>query len=358
MSSTEPIFDQDDQAIFMVEDPQLKADAIKYSILPRLQHLLNVGIGIIHEVFNIDVLENSTITRSPNFRPNRKNTMAYDYQWGAVGLTGKVVKGMWPGLQRPDGKLVKLLPFRYEIGFAENGLQFRLRNGMYQTITPASFRRLFSLHDEYRGLIHTLCYRAAVSPVLYWGNGCEPFASFDDYVAWSRDAHIVQRDYYSKQIAIPVTLDRALDLLFSFVIFFPVYDSYLQIAKGELPRINYLVDCLNEWYKNMVHLEENIAVGDWAADPPDKRLTEKAKELAAQRIRVVPSLRYQVFWRDNFRCVACGRRGGDDDVILHLDHIVPRSKGGEDTLDNLQTLCSECNLGKSNRDDTDLRKHP
>ncbi|MBA3804703.1 MAG: HNH endonuclease, partial [Acidobacteria bacterium] len=35
-------------------------------------------------------------------------------------------------------------------------------------------------------------------------------------------------------------------------------------------------------------------------------------------------------------------------VALHVDHIRPWSKDGETLLENLQTLCSECNLGKSN----------
>ncbi|MGE4613767.1 MAG: HNH endonuclease signature motif containing protein, partial [Planctomycetota bacterium] len=42
-------------------------------------------------------------------------------------------------------------------------------------------------------------------------------------------------------------------------------------------------------------------------------------------------------------------------VPIHVDHIVPLSKGGETTLDNLQVLCIDCNLGKGNRDDTDWR---
>lgn len=60
-------------------------------------------------------------------------------------------------------------------------------------------------------------------------------------------------------------------------------------------------------------------------------------------------LRYQVLKRDNFRCCACGASPAKDaSVELHIDHIVPWSKGGENTVENLQTLCSKCNLGKSN----------
>lgn len=59
-------------------------------------------------------------------------------------------------------------------------------------------------------------------------------------------------------------------------------------------------------------------------------------------------LRYQILKRDNFRCCACGASPAKDpSVELHIDHIVPYSKGGETTIDNLQTLCSKCNLGKS-----------
>ncbi len=62
------------------------------------------------------------------------------------------------------------------------------------------------------------------------------------------------------------------------------------------------------------------------------------------------SLRYDVLTRDNYKCVICGRSTSDK-VKLHVDHIIPYSLGGETTLDNLQTLCSDCNLGKSNKKD-------
>ena len=64
------------------------------------------------------------------------------------------------------------------------------------------------------------------------------------------------------------------------------------------------------------------------------------------------SLRYDVLTRDNYKCVICGRSTATDPKIkLHIDHIIPYSLGGETILDNLQTLCSDCNLGKSNKKD-------
>lgn len=59
-------------------------------------------------------------------------------------------------------------------------------------------------------------------------------------------------------------------------------------------------------------------------------------------------LRFRVLARDNFKCCACGASPAKDpSVELHVDHIIPWAKGGETEIENLQTLCSKCNLGKS-----------
>lgn len=59
-------------------------------------------------------------------------------------------------------------------------------------------------------------------------------------------------------------------------------------------------------------------------------------------------LRFKVFQRDNFKCCICGRLPATTQGLeLQVDHIKPWSKGGETTLENLQTLCRDCNLGKS-----------
>lgn len=60
-------------------------------------------------------------------------------------------------------------------------------------------------------------------------------------------------------------------------------------------------------------------------------------------------IRFQVLKRDNFKCCSCGASPAKDPAVeLEVDHIIPWADGGETVLDNLQTLCSKCNNGKSN----------
>lgn len=62
-------------------------------------------------------------------------------------------------------------------------------------------------------------------------------------------------------------------------------------------------------------------------------------------------LRFTVLQLDNFRCRSCGASPAKNpETELHIDHIVAWSKGGETEISNLQTLCSKCNLGKSNHE--------
>jgi len=59
-------------------------------------------------------------------------------------------------------------------------------------------------------------------------------------------------------------------------------------------------------------------------------------------------LRFLVMRRDNFKCQSCGRSPAtDQSIILHVDHVKAWANGGETILENLQTLCSVCNIGKS-----------
>jgi 5-methylcytosine-specific restriction endonuclease McrA len=89
------------------------------------------------------------------------------------------------------------------------------------------------------------------------------------------------------------------------------------------------------------------------------------------------SLRYQLFSQKGTICVSCGIEGKffaierpysaekpsgwhfnlyalnsqGHEVLMTKDHIVPRSKGGPDTLENFQTMCTKCNHKKGNQEE-------
>jgi ATP adenylyltransferase len=66
------------------------------------------------------------------------------------------------------------------------------------------------------------------------------------------------------------------------------------------------------------------------------------------------SLRYRVLTDGKGRCALCGATR--DDTVLHVDHIIPRSKGGKTVYENLQVLCAKCNESKRDQDQTDFRE--
>lgn len=68
--------------------------------------------------------------------------------------------------------------------------------------------------------------------------------------------------------------------------------------------------------------------------------------MSSKRKNLSKRLRFEVFKRDRFTCQYCGAIAPD--VVLHVDHIEPVSKGGDNDMLNLITACSTCNSGKSN----------
>ena len=78
----------------------------------------------------------------------------------------------------------------------------------------------------------------------------------------------------------------------------------------------------------------------------EKKLLEISSRI--ERAKMSESLRHDVLKRDNSTCQLCGM-SAKDGAKLQVDHIIPVSKGGKTEMSNLQTLCSRCNIGKSNK---------
>jgi hypothetical protein len=66
-------FDYDDKNLFQIDDLRLKADAIKFSILPKLHGIMNHAISQIREVYRVEALEDSHIELKE--RTNYNSTM-------------------------------------------------------------------------------------------------------------------------------------------------------------------------------------------------------------------------------------------------------------------------------------------
>lgn len=85
-----------------------------------------------------------------------------------------------------------------------------------------------------------------------------------------------------------------------------------------------------------------------AEKPSRLQKSELPPKIQSEEKRNIPmKIRYRVLTRDSYKCALCGRSPATHvGVSLHIDHIVPFVKGGKTVLENLRTLCNECNWGK------------
>jgi len=127
----------------------------------------------------------------------------------------------------------------------------------------------------------------------------------------------------------------------------PVCTDLARKAAGSLYSSAPYYGRFGSWNKALLAFDDYINRGK----PPAQRtaLRHRGGRNAPGRT-ITWRLRATVLIRDNCICRMCGASPAKDaGVTLHVDHVVPWSKGGPTTLDNLQTLCSACNIGKNDR---------
>lgn len=88
---------------------------------------------------------------------------------------------------------------------------------------------------------------------------------------------------------------------------------------------------------------------------PGQYLLETNKRTLAFKRDISKETRAQVLERNGNTCQMCGAAAGDPDpysegrtIRLTMGHIIDKSKGGEDTIDNLRAICTNCNEGLQN----------
>jgi hypothetical protein len=347
-------FDEEDAKLLTVNtDLMLKAKGIQYSILPKLNVLLEAALTRIREIYGIEVFNNhSTITKAPNFRTNRGNDLKLDYDYALVGI-GPVRKAIWKGYERNDRKPVTILPYRMAIGFYSDGLYMFFSGGGFRSVqglTDKSKKKYISFIKENIQYIQSILMFANMIPYSFYepNDNDDLIIKFDKYMDKIFDEQS-QEIYFTRDVGFPLNIYKFQSIVNSFVIFYPIYDSILRIARNELDIFNLLISKLKYSSFYIPEYEESKQKLIEKDDLDNKIIMN----LDAKNV-VRAGIRWQVFERDNFKCVACGK-SAIDGAILHVDHILPRSKGGKDEMDNYQTLCHLCNIGKSNKSNLDLR---
>ena len=341
-------FDDQDSNLFLVEDARLRADALKHSVLPRLSVVMNAAITRIWEIYGIEALDDSIVSVFPNFRQKRDNELLVKYDQVFVGLGGQR-KAKWSGFSRRDGRPVQILPFRFAFILDERGVSIWLENGWLKGLDAASSEVLLHFHVENEDKINPLCFMARMRPDTFWSEELTLLSAFHQQYQCRLDHQFYDNHFFGHACHFPVAESVLAELVDNFACFFPVYDSYIQLAKGLPHRLDALIERLSDWLQR-----DTAPIEARRGLTTAHELNARAAEAAEKKVRVMPALRWQVFQRDHFKCCSCGR-GSHDNVILHVDHIVPRSLGGIDAIENFQTLCSDCNIGKSNRSTGDLR---
>ena len=145
---------------------------------------------------------------------------------------------------------------------------------------------------------------------------------------------------------------------------YPYFNYYFDVSGKRKPDIEELIDkfLIGQNFFEIERHQEKIE--NWKIDCQRKieksilkkyrtkqyleACTLKKFNCQNQRSLMTKELRNYIMVRDNYTCQICGKYMPDE-VGLHIDHIIPISKGGKSVPDNLQVLCSKCNGNKSNK---------
>ncbi len=103
------------------------------------------------------------------------------------------------------------------------------------------------------------------------------------------------------------------------------------------------------WNKALVAFSDSINETEPRAELEDSEYVNLPDRKSSRTPRKINwRIRSRILIRDSCICQMCGASPAKNpDVSLHVDHIYPWSKGGETVVENLQTLCEQCNIGKS-----------
>ena len=337
-------FEVGDQGIFDIKDPKTRVRALRRYFFPKLNLLLNSARSLISSIYGAESLHVFTEAQRPKPKDGAEITTSFnDLHLGLVGV--RVESGL--DLSGSNGK-----PVQY--GVSHLWFEVMRRGTIAVTFFPiiygkdASFdERVSKAFQEYEDLFCSICGATFVTSAAY-----QSLASFSESIS---PQHLRECAFFSQGIDFPVGQDNGLRrLVATFAALFPFQKLVTDLSMKRPTTFERDLNAFSPWWEAN---GREIFVPERDGVERDQSSADHAKVDWESDLRtlVTGSQRFRIFDRDDYKCLACGRTSEHEGVILHVDHILPRSKGGTDEDSNLQTLCSECNIGKGNRSSRDLR---
>lgn len=338
------VFDAGDRGIFDIPDPRTRARALRRYFFPKLNVLLNSARTLISSIYGPDSLKLFTEAQRPKPKDGAETTTRFDnLHLGLVGV--RVETGL--ALSGSNGK-----PVQY--GVSHLWFEVWRRGTIAVTFFPIIYgsdgafdQRVSKAFRKHGDSFCTICGATFVTSPAYMS-----LASFADAIS---PQHLRECPFFSQGIDFPVSLDNGLRrLVATFAALFPFQKLVTDLSMKRRTTIDQDLLAFSKWWNaNSCEIFAPERYGVERDQPTSDKSTPDWE--SDTRTMVTGAQRFRILDRDDYKCVACGRTPEMDGVTLHLDHIKPRSKGGTDVDDNLQTLCAECNIGKGNRSSRDLR---
>jgi hypothetical protein len=254
------ILDEEDAKLLKLKsDLLLKAKGIRYSILPKLNVILEEALSRVRKIYGIEVFnEDSIITSSPAFREKRDSELKINYKYAMIGIGG-ARKPIWKGFSRTDGKDVKIICYDLVFVFTEYGIGIRFNSKLNLKLTDESFKKYFDFLKSKLPLVQTIQSLALMNPHFYYNIEKNALVPFDELLNEIVKSKIYTLDF-SRDLRFPIGIGELNEIINSFVIFYPIYDSLLRIAKGESPIFEELISKVK--YKDIIVMNEQEQINE------------------------------------------------------------------------------------------------
>jgi HNH endonuclease len=340
-SLSEIIFEQKDVEIFKIPDIKTRISTVQNYFFPRLEFLLRFTLELVQDVYDVNPYETMTFVYKPSNRKNAKEN--FDFDKAHIGISGKRDPNRQLTIKRADGKPFAFHPTYLTYNIDPEGCIYTNLILFRQYVDDGFIQTVGKLIDEH---MDTLTPILALNYISH--TGAYQLITLDDAFKTDEfERRFIQ--LFTPRYFFPVSKGRGLNnLLGAFVTLYPLIDSLILIGEGKKPRLNQMLEKFKAWWFAKLDQEEK----DEEVEDDSKNEEANIPELESYKF-IRAGLWWSVLAKDNWTCCSCGRTPADG-ISLEVDHILPRSKGGTDNINNLQTLCKKCNIGKSNKDSTDL----